>query len=183
MAVIDFAPDSLFARLTENLNHLMPLVINALVTALAGFVIIRVISWIASWLLGFVRMPRGLRGIVISLLDALLTVFLIIVVLRSLGLNDLALAFTAGVAALGIALGNGSVTLVTDVIAGIYLARDRDFGLGDLVRAGDSGVEGVISSMDMRRTRITDQDGYVHSIPNSVIERKEFILIAKKKDR
>lgn len=183
MASLDFSIERLFGPVSNNINELLPKLPNALVTLLAGFVVIRIISWIAAWLIGYIRMPRGLKGIIISMLDALLAVFLIIVVLQSLGLNNLALIFTAGVAAVGIALGNGSVNMVSDIIAGVYLARDKDFAIGDIVKAGEEHTEGEILSMDMRRTRILDSNGNIHSMPNSVIERKEYVLITKKRDR
>lgn len=183
MATLDFSDHNLFDPITTNINgwaHRLP---NALLTLLAGFIVIRLISMIASWIIGFIRMPKGLKGIIISLLDTLLTVFLVIVTLQSLGLNNLALVFSAMVAATGIAIGNGSVTLISDIIAGVALARDNDFSVGDIVRAGEEKTEGEIVSMDMRRTRIRSKTGRLHSIPNSVIERKEYVLVAKKRDR
>jgi small-conductance mechanosensitive channel len=74
-------------------------------------------------------------------------------------------------------------TLVKDVLSGIFLARDRDFGIGDIVQAGESKVEGEIISMDLRRTRIRDTKNHIHSLPNSVIEGREYVLITKKRDR
>ncbi len=180
---LDLSSGHMFDKLTENLNTVAQNLPNALVTLLAGIVVIRVISWVIHWILGFFRMPKGLKGIIISLVDAVLTVFLIIVFLQALGLNNLALVFSASIAAIGLALGNGSAALVQDILGGIYLARDRDFSVGDIVKAGETQVEGEIMSMDMRRTRIKDSDGNIHSIPNSVIERKEFILITKKRHR
>jgi small-conductance mechanosensitive channel len=173
----------LFDNLNSSFNTTVHHLPNALVTALAGFVIIRLISWLAQWIIGFIRMPKGLKGIIISLMDTILTAFLIIQTLQALGLTNLALVFSAAIAAVGIALGSGSSTLVQDILAGIYLAGDKDFNVGDIVKVGDSGVVGEIMSMDMRRTRVLDADGNVHSLPNSVIERKEFVLITKKRDR
>jgi small-conductance mechanosensitive channel len=183
MNQIDFSFTHIFQQLTKNINDLLPLLPNALATLVFGILVIRLLSWTGSWLLGFIRMPRGLRTILISLMDVILGVFLTIQVLKSLGLDDLALAITAGVAAIGIAVGNGSVAVVSDVIAGVYLARDRDFGIGDIVIAGEERTKGEILSMDLRRTRIRDEDGQIHSIPNSVIERKEYILVTKRRDR
>ena len=180
---VDISFDRLFGPIVDHLNTFIPLIPNAIATGLVGFVFIRLISWMAYWMLGFVRMPKGLRGIIISLIDAILGIFLIIIVLQALGLGSLALVLTAGVAAAGIAIGNGSVTMIADIIAGIYLARDRDFAVGDIVRAGEEKTEGEILSMDMRRTRIKSTDGRIHSMPNSVIERKEYVLITKKRDR
>jgi small-conductance mechanosensitive channel len=180
---VDFSTGHLFDQLSGKINEFLPKLPEAMVVLLFGVLVIRLISWIASWLIGFIRIPKALKGILISLFDALLAIFLIIVVLQTLGLNNVALVVSASIAALGLALGNGSVTMVADILAGFHLAQDKDFNLGDVVRAGDSNVEGEILSMDMRRTRIRDHEGYIHSIPNAVIERKEFVLVTKKADR
>lgn len=180
---VDFSLSHLFDTTTNNFNHFLPRIPNAAVTLVIGFLVIRVLSWIAEWLIGFVRMPKGLKEIIISIIDALLSVFLVIVVLQALGLGNVALVFSAAVAAIGLAIGNGSVVLVQDVLGGIYLARDKDFNVGDIVRVGENQIEGEILSMDMRRTRVRDDKGLIHSIPNSVIERKEYILVTRKRDR
>ena len=183
MERLDFSVENLFGPVTTNLNEWMNRLPNAVITFLVGLIIIRILSWVAGWIISFFRMPRGLKEIIGSLVDALLMVFLIIVTLQALGLNNVALVFSAAVAALGLALGNGSVTLVHDISAGIYLARDTDFSIGDIVKVGDKETQGEIISMDMRRTRIRDNKGAVHSLPNSLIERNEYILITKKRDR
>jgi small-conductance mechanosensitive channel len=184
---IDFSNGHLFDQLTNNINGILPRLPNALFTILAGYIIIRLVSIFAYWFLGFFRMPRGLKTIIISLVDILLYVFLIIVVLQSLGLSNLALAFTAGVAALGIALGNGSVALVQDIQAGILLAKDKDFHMGDEIEIADEpgskGVRGIVEGMDMRRTRLRDEKGYLHVFPNSYIERRAWVLITRRRDR
>jgi len=174
---------TLLDKLDTTITNVLPNLPVALVTLLAGIVIIRVISWILSWLIGFARMPKGLKEIIVSVIDALLAIFLAIVVLQALGLNNLALVFSAFVAAAGIAVGSGSSTLIADIIAGVYLARDRDFSIGDIVQAGENLTEGEIIGMDMRRTRIKDKDGHIHSLPNAVLERKEYILVTKRRHR
>ncbi len=183
MTQVQFNIEQTFDKIATNINDFLPQLANAIVVALVGFVVIRILSWIASWIIGFIKMPKGLKGIIIALLDTVLALFLVIVVLKALGLNDLALAFTAGVAAFGIAVGNGSVTLVADIIAGVYLAQDRDFGVGDIVRVGPDNIEGEIISLDLRRTRIADRGGRIHSFPNAVVERNAFVLITKKRNR
>ncbi|HUC87170.1 MAG TPA: mechanosensitive ion channel family protein [Candidatus Saccharimonadales bacterium] len=159
---------------------------TAAVTLVIGFIVIRLLSFIAGWLIGYIRMPKGLKEIFVSLIDTVLAIFLFIIVLQALGLNNVAFVVTALVAGLGIALGNGGIPLMTDIISGIYLARDRNFSIGDIVQAGEPGegkVEGEVVSMDMRRTRIRDSKGHIHSLPNTVIERHAFVLITKKRDR
>lgn len=184
MTSLDLSAENLLDPLLQGINDVLPKLPSALVVLLVGIVVIRIISWFASWLIGYIKIPRGLKGIILSLLNAMLAVFLIIVFLQSLGLSNVAFIFSAAVAATGLAVGNGSVTLISDIISGIYLARDRDFAVGDIVRAGEEpSVEGEIMSMDMRRTRIKDANGHIHSLPNSVVERKAYVLITKKRDR
>jgi small-conductance mechanosensitive channel len=102
--------------------------------------------------------------------------------LHALNLDNLALVFSGGIAAIGLAMGVGGSALASDVLSGVFLAQDKDFNIGDFIRAGDPPVEGVLESMDMRRTRITDKDGKLHVIPNSVIERKEWVVLTRKRD-
>jgi small conductance mechanosensitive channel len=82
----------------------------------------------------------------------------------------------------GLALGAGGATLASDILAGIFLAQDKDFNVGDEISAGEKPTEGILESMDMRRIRVRDKDGRLHVIPNSIIERKEWVVLTKKRD-
>ncbi|TAK89591.1 mechanosensitive ion channel family protein [Patescibacteria group bacterium] len=183
MTSLDLSFESLLDPVTQALNEILPKIPLAILILLAGVVAIRIISWVMRWLINQFNVPKGLQGIIMSLFNSLLLIFLVIVFLQSLGLSNVAFIFSAAVAATGLAIGNGSVTLISDIISGIYLARDRNFSIGDIVRAGEEPVEGEIIGMDMRRTRIKDASGHVHSLPNSVVERKAYVLITKKRDR
>src|SRR5688572_19970538 len=120
MESLDLSLENLFGPITKNFNDVIGNIPSALFTLVVGFIVIRILSHVGSWFIGFIRMPKGLKEIVISMMDALLTIFLIIVVLQSLGLSNLAFIFSAAIAAVGIALGSGSSTLVSDIIGGIY---------------------------------------------------------------
>ena len=169
-------------KVTDGVSNILPQIPAALVFFLIGFVIIRLLSWAAELVLGLFRFPKGLKGIIHSLIDALLWLFLIISILQVLGLTGLALIFSGSIAAIGLALGAGASGLAADILAGVFLSQDKDFDIGDLVRLGEGPTEGIIESMDMRRTRVRDKDGKLHVLPNSVIERKEWVVIAERKD-
>ncbi len=173
---------SLADPIINGFNDILPKVPAAIIGLLIGIVIVRLLSWLAQGLLSLVRLPKGLHGIITSIIDALLWIFLIIVFLQSLGLTSLALVFSGSLAAVGLALGVGGATLASDILGGIFLAQDRDFNVGDEISAGEAPTTGILESMDMRRTRIRDKDGRLHVIPNSVIERKEWVILTKKKD-
>jgi small-conductance mechanosensitive channel len=183
---LDLSSSTIFKPITENLNTMLHNLPAAVVALVIGIVIIRVLSFIASWLIGFIKMPKGLKEILVSIIDTVLAIFLIIVVLQALGLSNVAFVVTALVAGLGIAIGNGGIPVMTDIVSGIYLGRDRYFSIGDIVEVGEPGAErvrGEVTSMDMRRTRIKGEKGVVHSFPNTVIERHEYTLITRRRDR
>lgn len=173
---------SVFDSAISKIQKVLPTLPNVLLGFLIGIVLVKLLTWVAEMLLGLGRWPRGLKDILVSLIHAVLWIFLIITTLNALGLGNLALILSGSVVAVGLALGSGISSLATDILGGISLSHDRDFNLGDEVIAGDKPVQGIVEKMDMRRTRIRAKDGKLHVIPNSVIERKEWVLIAKKSD-
>jgi small-conductance mechanosensitive channel len=179
MEELDLSYEHIWGPVTKGVNNVLPQLPKALVALLAGLILIKLVGVFARVVLRLWRMPQGLRAILLSLITGMLWVFLVISVLQALGLNNIALALSGSVALLGIALATGAQSLTADILAGIFLAKDKDFSVGDEVRAGD-GTEGTVETMDMRRTRIRDKDGKLHVIPNSVIERKEWVLLAAK---
>lgn len=102
--------------------------------------------------------------------------------LQLLGLGHLALAASVSVAVLSVAFATGVSSVIADILAGVFLAKDPDFKLGDKVKLGDPVTEGIVEAMDMRRVRIRDKSNKLHVIPNSVVERKEWVVIARKNE-
>lgn len=175
-------PPNIIDPITFAFQTILPKIPLAIFSLLIGIVIIRVLSWIAQFIVGFARIHAELKSIIISMIDALLWIFLVISVLQTLGLDNLALAFSGSLAAVGLAMGVGGATLASDILGGIFLAGDRDFNVGDEIKAGENGTIGILEKMDMRRIRMRDKEGKLHVIPNSVIERKEWVVLTKKKD-
>ncbi len=169
--------NSVLDQVFSGLNSVLPRIPVALLALLAGIVITRVVAWIVRLVLHYSRLPRGLKGILRSLTNAVLAILLITAVLQVLGFNNIIFLFSGSLAAIGIAMAAGGSTLVSDILAGVFLAQDTDFDVGDEVKAGENQTTGIVESMDMRRTRIRDKDGYLHVIPNSIIERKEWVVI------
>ncbi len=85
--------------------------------------------------------------------------------LSEFGLNVSALI--AGVGVVGIALGLGAQTLVKDVINGMFILLEDQYAVGDYVTV--AGATGQVIEINPRRTVIRDDEGNVHSIPNSAI--------------
>jgi small conductance mechanosensitive channel len=75
----------------------------------------------------------------------------------------------ASVGVLGLAVSFGAQSLVKDVITGIFMLLEGQFGIGDVIRLGDA--TGVVEKITLRTTVLRDVQGVVHIIPNGEITR------------
>ena len=91
----------------------------------------------------------------------------VMMVLGELGLNLGPLIAGAGI--VGVALGFGAQNLVRDFLSGMFMIADDQFGVGDIIDAGEA--TGVVEAVTLRTTRLRDVNGTVWHIPNGVITR------------
>ena len=89
----------------------------------------------------------------------------LLTILPELGINISALLAGAGL--VGLAVGFGAQSLVKDVISGLFILVENQYGKGDVVNI--AGVGGLVEDVNLRRTLLRDLDGTVHSIPNGSI--------------
>ncbi|MBI4514012.1 MAG: mechanosensitive ion channel family protein [Gemmatimonadetes bacterium] len=75
----------------------------------------------------------------------------------------------AGIGILGLAFSFGAQSLVRDLIAGIFILVEGQFGIGDVVQIGDA--VGQVEKMTLRVTVLRSFDGTAHIIPNGNIDR------------
>jgi small-conductance mechanosensitive channel len=72
--------------------------------------------------------------------------------------------FLAGAGILGVALGFGAQTLVRDVIAGVFVFMEDQYGVGDLVEV--NGKAATVERITVRATMLRDFNGYLYFVPN-----------------
>ena len=70
----------------------------------------------------------------------------------------------AGVGIIGLAVGFGAQSLVKDIISGLFILMDNQYGKGDVVTVAD--ISGLVEDVGLRRTVLRDLDGIVHYVPN-----------------
>ena len=88
-------------------------------------------------------------------------------VLSGLGINLAPLLASAGVA--GVALGFGARNLVTDVLAGMFMLLEDQYGVGDRVDVGEAS--GVVMEIGLRVTQLRGDGGEIWYIRNGEIKR------------
>ena len=75
----------------------------------------------------------------------------------------------AGAGIVGVAIGFGAQSLVRDLLSGIFMLIEDQYGVGDVIDAGDA--IGTVESVGLRTTRIRDVRGTLWHVPNGEIRR------------
>ena len=88
-------------------------------------------------------------------------------ILSELGISMSAIAAGAGI--LGAGLGFGAQSLVKDLISGLFIVFEDQFGVGDTVNLGE--VSGVVESVGLRVTQVRDFDGVLWYVRNGEVIR------------
>ena len=74
----------------------------------------------------------------------------------------------AGAGIVGLAVGLGAQSLVTDVVSGFFILFENQYLVGDYVQIGNA--TGVVEAVGIRVTEVRDGKGKVHLIPNGQIK-------------
>ena len=96
-----------------------------------------------------------------------LTFAIISVVLTEAGVSTGAIIAGAGI--LGAGLGFGAQSLVRDLISGLFIVFEDQYGVGDSVDLGEA--EGVVESVGLRVTQVRDLEGTLWFVRNGEIIR------------
>jgi moderate conductance mechanosensitive channel len=155
------------------LRHDVP---KILLVVIGAYVLVRVLRGVARQgaELQIRKLPPGVRVQQVRTVASVLTsigVFVIsfvalLMVLGQLGLNLGPMLASAGIA--GLAIGFGAQSLVHDFINGFFILLENQYDIGDTVRI--AGVKGVVERMSLRNTVLRDEDGTLHTVPNSAIQ-------------
>jgi small-conductance mechanosensitive channel len=149
-----------------------------IVTFVVGYLLIKIVSLILHGVIKVTRTNQALKGILMSVIDIGLWLFLISALLEQMGFSQLALALSGTTVIAALAISSGSSVFVQDLVAGLFLAQDPDFRVGDRLKI--DVLEGIIERMDARKVRMRDDDGLLHVYPNSMFDKSAWVVIKKK---
>jgi small-conductance mechanosensitive channel len=110
---------------------------------------------------------RTLLSLLRSMGMVLVVILGMFMVLGSLGVNLGPLLAGAGV--IGLAVSFGAQSLVKDIISGLFILFENQFGVGDVIRI--EGVSGTVEKMTLRVVVLRDVHGVVHIVPNGEIKK------------
>jgi small-conductance mechanosensitive channel len=110
---------------------------------------------------------RTLLSLLRSVGIVIIGVMTVFMVLGALGVQLGPLLAGAGV--VGLAVSFGAQSLVKDVISGLFMLFENQFGVGDVIRI--EGVSGTVEQMTLRVVTLRDVHGVVHIVPNGQITK------------
>ena len=102
-----------------------------------------------------------------STVSIVLLVWLILAVLNVLGVNIAPFIASAGV--IGLAIGFGAQNLVRDLVSGVFMLLEDQYGVGDTIDLGE--VTGEVQSVGLRITTLRDIDGTLWYVRNGLGNR------------
>ena len=74
----------------------------------------------------------------------------------------------AGASSLGLAVGLGAQSMVTDVVSGFFILFENQYLVGDMVQICDA--QGRVEAVSIRHTQVRDEQGKLYIIPNGQIK-------------
>ncbi len=102
-----------------------------------------------------------------NIITVVVLTMMTLTVLGELGVNLAPLLAGAGV--VGLAIGFGSQALVQDMVSGVFILMEDQYGVGDVVDVGDA--IGTVEEVQLRITKLRSVDGTLWFIRNGEIMR------------
>jgi small-conductance mechanosensitive channel len=108
---------------------------------------------------------RTIGTVLSSTLSAFIWVIAFGMILGEFGFDLGPVIASAGV--IGVAIGLGAQSLVKDVLSGIFMLVEDQYGVGDTVKVGD--IEGSVEKVGLRITTVRDVSGTLWFLRNGEI--------------
>ena len=108
---------------------------------------------------------RTTGSVLTSILKAVIWIIALGMILGEFGFNLGPVIASAGV--IGVAIGLGAQTLVRDILSGIFMLIEDQYGVGDEIKVLD--IEGVVEKVGLRITTIRDKSDVLWCVRNGEI--------------
>ncbi|NLJ25544.1 MAG: mechanosensitive ion channel [Firmicutes bacterium] len=147
----------------------------AIFTLAVGAVVVKAIRFITGRATVVARLDPTLGTLLQSVVGFAGWVFVLAAATASLGMQQVSLALGGSIALVAMALASSVNSVTQDLLAGVFLIADQDFKVGYTVKA--AGLEGQVESVTIRKTKIRDKEGVLHTVPNRLIDNATYTLL------
>ncbi len=125
------------------------------------------------------KMDVSLKPFMISLIDALLKIFLVVSVVGILGVPTS--SFVAVLASAGLAIGLAFQGSLSNIAGGVLLLTTKPFAVGNFIEV--NGHSGTVQAIKILQTEIVTPDNKVIFIPNGSLANSSIVNYSKKATR
>lgn len=156
------------------LRIILILIVALFTQKIGSRAIIRIMNRLATVELGAGRVNIAARQVeraktggtvLTSALNAVIWVIALGMILEEFGLNLGPLIASAGV--IGLAIGSGAQSIVRDVIAGLFMLIEDQYGVGDQIMVLE--ISGTVERVGLRITTVRDETGTLWYLRNGEI--------------
>jgi len=167
--------EALLAELRAAVNaELVWSLVQALLILLVGFVLSRIVRSRSAAVLQRLGLETY-SGILVVSASWLVLAIAVAAALQHLGFDLSVILGAAGV--FSVAIGFASQTSFSNVISGLFLAMERSFSVGDVIKVGTT--MGEVLSVDLLSVKLRTFDNLYVRIPNEVLVKGEITNLSR----
>jgi len=111
------------------------------------------------------KRSKTLSRVLVNTFGIVIGLVVLFTILAEIGVNIGPALASLGIA--GLAIGFGAQSLVKDIINGLFILLENQYGIGDVIKV--AGVTGLVEEINLRQTILRDFSGVVHHIPNGEV--------------
>ncbi len=166
-----YGENSIFAQpVTQNqfINTLyskIPIVIRSIIIIIIVLVLSKLLRKLIHKTISSGNRKLTAAKLIDSFLKYFVAVLIILILLSTWGVDTGTLVASAGI--LSLIIGLGAQSLVSDIIAGLFIVFEEEYAIGDIVII--DGWRGTVQEIGIRTTKIVDAGGNTKIINNSNI--------------
>ena len=142
-----------------------------------GFIVLLIVFWLSglvskkskSYLESSKSIKTSTKGIISKFIDILVYAVVLIVLLKTFGVDMTTLAVIGG--AVGVGIGFGLQKIASNFISGIILLFEKSVEIGDIIEIDNGNIYGTLKHFGGRYALVETMDGKEIMIPN-----EEFII-------
>ncbi|MCQ2964518.1 MAG: mechanosensitive ion channel family protein [archaeon] len=148
----------------------LSIILKILLIAIGAFIFIKIVYRLTNR----IENKWHIDTTVIYVLNDLLKYFILVIafawILEVFGIDIKAIILSLGI--IGIAIGIASKDIVSNFISGLFVLSDKSIRVGDVISVDND--KGTVKKIGLRTTTIINQDKQVITIPNSVLNAKQY---------
>jgi small-conductance mechanosensitive channel len=161
----------------DEINFRIGKVKISLYLLIKAFIVLLLVFWISGVIIrkskyyidGNKNIKSSTKGIISKFIDILIYSIVVIVILKTFGVDLTTIAVIGG--AVGVGIGFGLQKIASNFISGIILLFEKSVEVGDIVELDNGNIYGTIKHFGGRYTLVEANDGKEIMIPN-----EEFII-------